>query len=209
MKNCVNICKLLIVVTGLMVFANCARVDKSTIGSEEGRSGQTTDGRGFNPLELPQDRIVVPRQFPRTGAISTTILSDGDGAVDVDSMAGIYHSVPNEIDTFNGQAYRIQIFTTQLYGEAQRSVRVAREIFDRPIFVDYEVPYFKVRVGSFADREAAEEYQQRVKGAGYKTAWVVMVNVNVKSAKPLYDEFLPFEFEDSIYVDDSDADPDE
>lgn len=190
-----------------MALVSCARLDKSGVGSEEDRSEAITDRRGFDPLELQQDRMVVPRKFPRTGAISTSIVADAAG-VD-DSATIMFHSVPTEIDTLNSQAYRIQIFTTQLYGEAQRSLRVAREIFDQPVYVDYEVPYFKVRVGSFADRDLAEDYQQRVKGAGYKTAWVVMVNVNVKSAKPMYDEDFPVEFEDSTYVDDSEADPDE
>ena len=56
------------------------------------------------------------------------------------------------------------------------------------MYLDYEVPYYKVRVGSFGSREEAEEYQQRAKAAGYRNAWVVMVNLGVKEAKPLYDE---------------------
>ncbi len=105
-------------------------------------------------------------------------------------------------DSVNGQAYRIQLYTSKLYGEARHELRVAQEIFDRPVFLDYEVPYYKIRVGSFADRDKADEYLQRVKAAGYSTAWVVIVNVGVKEAAPLYRDTAPVQDIDTTYNDD-------
>jgi cell division septation protein DedD len=146
------------------------------------------DERGYDPLELPQDRRIVPEEQPQTGDIigrkelvTVDSLSGGSGesgSSDGDATA----------DTSLTQIYRVQLATSQLFSEARAQVRVAEEIFDQPVYLDYEVPNFKVRVGGFAERDAAEEYLQRARGAGYTSAWVVLVNVNVQEAAPLYDD---------------------
>ena len=109
-----------------------------------------------------------------------------------DTLRTLFDNYSQPVDTINSQAFRVQLFTTKLYREAQEAVRTAEEIFDQSVYVDYEVPYFKVRVGSFADRDAAEDYQQRAKAAGYRNAWVVMVNVSIREATPLYDNLGEF-----------------
>ncbi|MCK4573227.1 MAG: SPOR domain-containing protein [candidate division Zixibacteria bacterium] len=158
----------------------------------------TVDERGYDPLELPGDKEIVPLAHPRSGDITgRTALVETAPSV-ADSGAGVIANVPEAADTLNSQAYRIQIFAGKLYGEARHELAIAEEIFDRPVFVDYEVPYFKVRVGNFAEREQAEEYQQRARAAGYTNAWVVMVNIAVKETAPLYEEGLSLEA-DSLY----------
>lgn len=149
------------------------------------------DERGFDPLELPSDTQLVPVQFPVSGD-----LHGEDQVIDiVDHPAGLFAdgltADREDIDTVNSQAFRVQLFTSKLYGEARRALAVAEEIFDCPVRIDYEVPYYKVRVGGFADRDDAEDYRQRAKAAGYSEAWVVVTAVGVKSTEPLYDEVIP------------------
>ena len=55
--------------------------------------------------------------------------------------------------------------------------------------MDYEVPYYKIRVGNFASREEAENYLPAAREAGYKTAWVVRAYVNVNTVEDLYDGY--------------------
>ena len=188
MKRNANIYRFILMALGLALFLACNR--PAPAGEETPPPPDQTqiDGRGFDPLGLPQDRQIVPKAHPQVGAI------EGRGAlVDVvpevrDSVQGPTVQIPASVDTLNGQAYRVQLFTSKVYGEARQEVAVAEEIFDRSVYLDYEVPYYKVRVGSFGSREKAEEYQQMAKTAGYRNAWVVMVNLGVKEAKPLYDE---------------------
>ncbi len=184
-----------------------ARVEAEQPGtSDEPISGTSGDARGYDPLELARDRMIVPFDKSRSGEIrgradifqSDTLLSD--------PKSGEIVGLPNRIDSLNSQSFRIQIFTGKVYGEAQKELRIAEEIFDRPVFVDYEVPNFKVRVGNFTDRDEAEEYQQRVKAAGYTTAWVVMVTVNIRQAAPLYDGTYPLDESDSLLDDSMDDD---
>jgi hypothetical protein len=68
----------------------------------------------------------------------------------------------------------VQLITSKLYGDAAKSVRVARELCDAPITLDYDVPYYKVRSGAFATRAEAEASAVRAKSFGFKDAWVVI-----------------------------------
>jgi len=158
----------------------------------------------FDPLELPADREIVPLKYPHTGSFSNPFVSVEPNTITTDSIEVFVEDVPDVVDTVYNQAYRVQIFTTKVYGEARYALKIAEEIFDRLVTIDYEVPYFKVRVGRFSNREEAEEYSMKVKAAGYTNAWVVMVNVNVKQAAPLYEEESPFPEEvDTLYYEEN------
>ncbi|MBD3258071.1 hypothetical protein GF377_06525 [candidate division GN15 bacterium] len=176
-----------------MVIGGCQGPAHRGVETPPAEEPATVDSRGFDPLELPQDREVVPELYPREGTIrGSQVLVEAQPTETVSDTAMVTVEVPpTEIDSLNGQAYRIQLFTSKLYGDAKEAVRVAEEIFDRPVYLDYEVPYFKVRVGSFASRDAAEDYQTRAKAAGYSDAWVVMVNLGVKEVAPVYNDMGP------------------
>jgi len=163
------------------------------------------DPRGFDPLELPQDREIIPAKYPRAGSISgrqaLVAVESVENHGDTTLLA--LGNFTREIDTVNNQAFRVQIFTSKLYQEARATAHVAEEIFDRQVYVDYQVPNFKVRVGDFASRDNAESYAQKAKAAGYTSAWVVMVNIEVKEAAPLYDEMTDYFLEEPPVLQDS------
>lgn len=171
-------------------------------GSEAGDpvDGTPSGLERYDPLELTEDRQVVPRVSPSESEILAG--SVGEQAVITEPSDSGWNYLPplEQIDTLNSQAYRVQILTAKLYGEASAARRVAEEIFDRPVFMDYEVPYFKLRVGNFSDRYEAESYQTKAKAAGYANAWVVMVTVGVQELAPLYDSLTPVSG-DSVDID--------
>lgn len=188
-----------VIVATLNVGCNGTAKSGSVGSGKETSSNNGDDSqRRFDPLEFSSDNRVIPKEFPKSLEISSNPVADNDsiGLEDPDSSAYQSVVVEQSYDTVNNQAYRLQIFTSKVYGEISRELKLAEEIFDQPIFVDYEVPYFKIRVGSFAKRNKAEEYQKRVKAAGYKSAWVVMVNVNIEEVPLLYEDEEPyFEYE--------------
>jgi len=154
------------------------------------------DSRGFDPLELARDREVLALKYERTGDIAgKQVIVEISTGTDLDSLGAGLVGPEMQVDTLNRQVYRVQLFTSRVYGDGRRAARVAEEIFDQPIYVDYIVPNYKVRVGNFVDRNAAEDYQQRARAAGYSNAWVVMVNMGIREVAPLYEEdtglFLP------------------
>ena len=134
-------------------------------------------------MGLPSDADVIPEKYPLLAAIDT---SEAAG----NSFAG----VPDKVnDSLIGQfeTFRIQLYSSNTYGPATREMGIAREVFDQTVHLDYEVPYYKVRVGDFADREGAEAYLPAAIEAGYSNAWIVKVTINVQDIEESYDEDIP------------------
>jgi hypothetical protein len=203
MRRRVNICNLVIAALCFVFLVGCLGRKEAREAAEVTPPGESREDRRFEPLDLSQDREIVPLVHPQTGAIygqEAAVSSESLFYANESNVATEGHST---FDTLNSQVFRIQIFTSQLYGEARRAMAVAEEIFDRSVFLDYEVPYFKVRIGSFARRDEADDYLPRAKAAGYPDAWVVVVNVTVQEPAPLYPDGTPSEIEDSMANPDS------
>jgi hypothetical protein len=200
MRKPVSICSGVAVVVAVLVLLGCLRPRPTTTEKSPEDAREEQQGGRFDPLDLPQDREIVPLKHPQQDAIG--IRSDLVDASDTlrDTTVQAVLDLLEATDTLSSQVYRVQLLTSTLYGEARHAMTIAREIFDRPVYLDYEVPYFKVRVGSFATREEAEDYQQRARTAGYPEAWVVIVNVGVKRTAPLYPEELEPAVHDSTGV---------
>ncbi len=137
----------------------------------------------INPLSMPEDFEIIPEKYPLIAIIDTTMVSRGDNINIIDDFSA----------TISGsyETYRIQLFTSKTYGPASRERKIAVEVFDKDIYLDYEVPYYKVRVGNFSTLKEAEAYLPAAVEAGYKNAWMVKVTVNVQKLEELYDENIP------------------
>lgn len=92
--------------------------------------------------------------------------------------------------------FRIHLLTSTLIGQARSAEQVAAELFDQPVRLDYEVPYYKVRVGEFSLRAEAEAYLATVKKMGYDEAWVVPFTRMRPSEQPV-DSVTPQEEPDT------------
>lgn len=189
MTRLVNICSFLTAVMMLVSVSGCLHPPAETAESSAPREESSEALRGFDPLELPRDREIVPAKYPHDGAIVGTgndTAARSDQAHD--SLLIKSDGVRPVIDSSNSQVYRVQVFTGLVHGEARQIARVAEEIFDQPVYVEYEVPNYKVRVGDWANRDAAERYCQKARTVGYTNAWVVMVGVNVRETQLLYND---------------------
>jgi len=142
-----------------------------------------TGDSSFDPMGLPSDSDIIPEKYPLltmadTAANAKDTLNDVSSKT-VDSLLEYY------------ETYRIQLYSSNTYGPASREMGIAREVFDQAVHLDYEVPYYKVRVGDFADRKEAEEYLPAAIEAGYSNAWIVKVTINVQEVEKSYDEDIP------------------
>ena len=82
----------------------------------------------------------------------------------------------NEIgeDKINSQMlYRIQIFASKFPEEAQKLADSLESNFNEPTTIDYEAPYYKVRLGNFTSLAQAESFLRKVRRKGFPQAWVV------------------------------------
>ncbi len=165
----------------LCVFIVCV----SAVGAKDKTQKNATQalGRfqlGFDPVGLPQDRVIVPRAFPVIARQLDSSVIKTPGAVDSSTSSGPYDS------------YQAQIFNSNSYNEALQEKSIAEEIFPSPVRLDFEAPFFKVRVGDFRDKKAAEEFLERaVKPAGYRDAWIVRLRIQPPTKPPSTGGALP------------------
>ncbi len=81
--------------------------------------------------------------------------------------------VPDPKDFTPG--WRVQIFASPNMTTAETSAREARKRFTEPVYLEYEPPYYKVRVGDFLTRAEADAMATRARAVApdYAKAWVV------------------------------------
>jgi hypothetical protein len=56
--------------------------------------------------------------------------------------------------------------------------RVGDAVAPVPVYVEAEGPWFKVRLGDFATREAAEPLRERLVRLGWTEAWAVRTTIH-------------------------------
>ena len=54
------------------------------------------------------------------------------------------------------------------------------------VYVDFEAPNYKVRVGDFIDRDIAETLQQELVQMGYNSAWILRTRINSQASRRNY-----------------------
>ena len=83
---------------------------------------------------------------------------------------------PQELEQVQG--YRVQVFVSSNRENAQKIKVEAEEIFPERVYVPYDAPYYKVRVGDCLTRREAELLLEKAVRHGYRDAWVVRTLVN-------------------------------
>ncbi|RTZ96649.1 MAG: hypothetical protein DSY36_00660 [Candidatus Neomarinimicrobiota bacterium] len=54
------------------------------------------------------------------------------------------------------------------------------------VYVDFETPNYKVRIGDFIERESAESLQQDLVQMGYNSAWILRSRINSQASRIKY-----------------------
>jgi hypothetical protein len=84
------------------------------------------------------------------------------------------------VETVETQGFRIQIFATGSIDEATASQTVARNQVGDSVYVVYDPPVYKVRVGDYATRLEANQRLTRIVNMGYDDAWVVSDKISLR-----------------------------
>lgn len=105
------------------------------------------------------------------------------------------------------QGFRIQLYSTSDMEAAQEVLEVADSIFtDHWIYVVYEVPFYKVRLGDFETRPQANRTLSEVVGEGFRDAWIVPDRVVKDPPEKIIEEEVE---EDRDELNDGSEEPDE
>ena len=87
----------------------------------------------------------------------------------------VFKDDPSKMDKqfIETSGYRIQLISTQNLAEAITAKAKADSTVSVPVYVDFEPPNYKVRIGNYITNEEAMNVQLLMQKQGFKNAWVV------------------------------------
>jgi hypothetical protein len=106
---------------------------------------------------------------------------------DVGEIARADNALPEKTpagDTKQSKGFRIQCFAASSIQAVRREKKKAEEKLKEEklkydTYIVFHEPYFKLHVGNFAKRKAAEQALAKIKKAGYAEAWIVPGSISV------------------------------
>jgi hypothetical protein len=137
-------------------------------GEGEGRAGlEAMMNEDFDPLTLQDDDIELegPRQRIEAGWLDALMAAKKDTIAE------------QEVE-----GYRVQLFMSEDPQQAREVRDEALLKFDHEVYLIYDAPRWKVRVGDFLSFTEAEKVQQQAQAMGFRDAWVVRTKVDSKRA---------------------------
>ena len=76
------------------------------------------------------------------------------------------------------EGYRVQVLATRERFKAEKLQSDLEELFEYKIYVIFEAPNYKVRIGDFIDRQKAEKFRKKLSDNGYSSAWIIRTKID-------------------------------
>jgi hypothetical protein len=76
-----------------------------------------------------------------------------------------------EIGTF--EVYRIQIFESSIASIARAEAKRFQNILGDTVYIDFETPLYKLRIGNYNVRKNAEKAIKSISRLGVKNSWII------------------------------------
>ncbi|MCK5521004.1 MAG: hypothetical protein KAI81_07815 [Candidatus Marinimicrobia bacterium] len=132
-------------------------------------SGQVEQDEYFNPLELP---------IPKTLNIQKINYEDEN----IPEKIKVDEIVKTEINgNLSIQGFRVQLISTQDISQAEVVELRAIELFENDVYLVFEYPNYKVRVGNFIDIKETGSTEIKARRNGFPRAWTVPSEINIKN----------------------------
>ena len=168
--------QLCVLIGVLLLMAGCASSGPAKKPSPGAEPATLAVDESFDPVLLKDDELSFP------AASDVTLKSDGahSKGAEVDSI-----SANREVDGF-----RVQIFATQDIESATLQKKEAEFEFATEgigVYIEFDSPLYKVRIGDCETREAANQLRDRIKQRGLGNAFVVKSRVNIIPALPNFE----------------------
>ena len=71
------------------------------------------------------------------------------------------------------KGYRVQVIISENQEDLIQVKDNLEKIIKEKIYIQFELPNYKLRVGNFSSRKKAELYRNKIVRLGYKSAWVI------------------------------------
>jgi cell division septation protein DedD len=145
-------------------------------GGASDAAGATVVGRVMPDGTLTADTLAGP--VPDTMRVERETVVTGE----VRAAAELETAPPTAAEP-RGEAlatgWRVQVYASRSQAEASTTATRVQDALGglAPVYVERDDPWFKVRVGDFADRAGAETVRQRLAGLGWPDAWAVRTTI--------------------------------
>jgi hypothetical protein len=162
--------KYLVILIGLILLVGCA--SSSKVQTDNGKSASKLPGKydeSFDPTTLDDDDIEIGREANDTGISQSA--EKPDKAVETEKV------LMNEVE-----GYRVQILATKSIETATLQQQKAIDRFSAynyKIYLIYEAPFYRLRMGDAANLKDAEIIRDLAKDQGYDEAFPVRSKVVV------------------------------
>jgi hypothetical protein len=154
-----------LLIYSVLLFTNCAASKKEKTLAGVSTSSDRLD-ESFDPLSLADDDITFKQPSPIPVEEMPVYLPVEDS---INFETAIEENI--QIDGF-----RIQLLSTKDLENASRAKAIAMEQFTDvqvKFYLEFDSPYYKIRLGDFHTRKEAEEIREIVRSQGYPKAWIV------------------------------------
>ncbi len=171
MKKILNYPILFVLLIFLVVGCSSTAKMGSKASSEKYRERPGVINENFDPMKLDREEIQIQRTK------NTETQSDN-----IDHLL----KETNADQQLEGETvgYRVQICAVT---DEQKARVIQQEailnFIDENVYLKYDAPYYKVRIGDFLTRRDAEQFKKIVISRGFNDAWVVRTKVKVNPHK--------------------------
>lgn len=164
-----NIFKIFLVI--IIFIAGCnTRLHRSDTRTDK----RTRAEKRFDPLGFIGDDKVITgkgRKTEKLVRMDTAIIPDAQ----TDSVTNTDDSTWVDFEEEPVVVFRVQVFASKSFDEAQEFAAEIEPLFPEGVFVEYQMPYYKVRVGEYYDPDEGESVLEEVKQMGFRNAWLVRI----------------------------------
>ena len=90
-------------------------------------------------------------------------------------IESIDRSIDSNITEIEG--FRVQVFATQDRAKADKLQKELALKFKENIYIIFEAPNYKLRIGDFLDRDEAEILRRELAGSNYPSSWIIRTKI--------------------------------
>jgi len=77
------------------------------------------------------------------------------------------------------EGFRIQIFESSVASIARAEAKRFQNILNDTVYIDYETPLYKLRIGNYIDRKSAENSIKKISRLGAKDSWIIRTKIDM------------------------------
>ena len=122
--------------------------------------------------EIDLKKIFDPNKHsdvqPKWPVIINNVLP-GDNSIDSILAADTVHWVTD--------GFRVQVLASNSMTKADSLSNILNSTLEDSVYVVYETPNYKVRIGDYVVREDADKMRQNLHKMGYRSAWVIRTRI--------------------------------